>query len=251
MIDRNVRWAQHCVPLLLVLSFLSATFCPGFCRSTPDFKLVQPNPLEKAVITSAQDYLQEVAAEGWYRWPREKLPVKVFFLPADEVPSYKESFSDTLRSCFDEWSAASDGRLAWREVTAAESADIVVRWSGDVQMGITGTEGGRTKTYGLLDTKTNVGTIRKAEMVLLTALPDRELSQTEVRKAYLHEVGHAFGIAGHSSSCDDIMYFAVSDMGSTHLGPRDRATINKLYSDYRPLNSMIGNHSNKTKRDRS
>jgi hypothetical protein len=66
-------------------------------------------------------------------------------------------------------------------------------------------------------------------MRLLTRLPDREFTEAEVRKAYLHEVGHAFGIAGHSSNRNDIMYFAVSGQQKGDLTDRDIATINYLY----------------------
>lgn len=251
MIDQNVRCTLHCVLILFVLSLLSTSLSPAFCRNSQNPEHRQGKLFGAAVSASAPDYLNEVSAEGWYRWPSEKLPVKVFFQPGGDVQFFRASFPDTLRSCFDEWSAASQGKLAWREVSDPKAADIVVRWSSQVQEGPGGLEGGRTKTFSQLNTETNVGIIHRAEMVLLTRLPDRELADAEVRKAYLHEVGHAFGIAGHSSSRDDIMYFAVSEMGSTNLGVRDKATINRLYFDYRPLNSVAGNQSGKTKRDNS
>ncbi|MBX9721169.1 MAG: matrixin family metalloprotease, partial [Candidatus Obscuribacterales bacterium] len=64
---------------------------------------------------------------------------------------------------------------------------------------------------------------------LLTELPDRQMTDAEVRKAYLHEVGHAFGIAGHSSDPHDIMYKAVCSQQQPTLDDRDIATINHLY----------------------
>jgi len=70
-------------------------------------------------------------------------------------------------------------------------------------------------------------------------LPEREFSESEVKRAYLHEVGHAFGIAGHSSEPADIMFFAVRKNQSPHLSERDVATINHLYGGYRTLTSVV------------
>jgi hypothetical protein len=282
MINRTARLAQQFALLLLFASLLSASVCPSArCLSYLEPKQSalhnreQPSSSKyigsssevsvsnKGTLTTRSfpavsnqkstelDYLNEASTEGFYRWPVDKLPLKVFFQPSDGVPSYRISLLSTLRSCFDEWADASKGKLAWVEVADPESADIVVRWSSQARECSEGTEAGRTRTYAQLNTATNRGVIHKAEMVLLTRLPDRELSDVEIRKAYLHEVGHALGIAGHSSNRGDIMYFAVSNRGSTHLADRDIATINRLYVDYKPLTSVIGGGSITTKRSRS
>jgi hypothetical protein len=200
---------------------------------------------------SAQDYLADVAPDGLYCWPSNKLPVKVFFQVSDAVPYFRASFLVILKSCFDEWSQASDGKLGWVEATDPETADIVVQWSAQPRERPEGTEGGRTKTYAQLNTSTNRGIIRKAEITLLTRLPNREFSDDEIRKAYLHEVGHAFGIAGHSPNRNDIMYFAVSKQREPHLADRDRATINHLYSEYEPLKTVVGSGPTVSKHNRS
>jgi hypothetical protein len=205
------------------------------------------NPTE---ALTAQDYLADVSPDGLYCWPKNKLPVKVFFRVSDTVPFFHPSFLVILKSCFDEWSEASDGKLGWVEATDPESADIVVQWSAQPKERPEGTEGGRTKTYAQLNTSTNRGLIRKAEITLLTRLPNREFSDDEIRKAYLHEVGHAFGIAGHSPNRDDIMYFAVSKQRGPHLADRDRATINHLYREYEPLKTVVGSGSS-NKHERS
>ncbi|PZM77932.1 MAG: hypothetical protein DKT66_27030 [Candidatus Melainabacteria bacterium] len=251
MTNRNARYAAHCALLLCFLSLAPFLITPGFCLTSRTFETKEEKLPESAVTSSASDYLNEVAAQGWYRWPTKKLPLKVFFLSGKDVQYFRDSFVETLKECFSEWSAASAGKIAWTEHHDQQSADIVVRWSSQVQEGPGGLEGGRTKTYSKLDLETNIGTIYRAEMVLLTRPPDRELTDTEVRKAYLHEVGHALGIAGHSTSRDDIMYFAVSDKGSTSLGLRDKATINKLYSDFQTVNSVWRNLQGRIKHDQS
>ncbi|CAK9252037.1 unnamed protein product [Sphagnum jensenii] len=154
------------------------------------------------------DYLLEMQDDGYYCWPAEKLPIKVYVQPGKKVAGYRSKFRQCLQSCFDEWSNASGGKITWVEVFDPAQANIIVRWTNTVTERADGTEAGRTKTFATLDTRTNRGTIRAAEMLLLTRLPDREFSTDEVRRAYLHEVGHAFGIAGHSNNPADIMYYA-------------------------------------------
>jgi hypothetical protein len=176
------------------------------------------------------DYLSEMKEDGYYCWPAEKLPIKVYFQSGKKISGYKSKFRRCMESCFDEWSNASGGKLAWVEVSDPSQANINVRWTRTVTERAEGTEAGRTKTYATLDIRTNHGTIRAAEMLLLTRLPDREFSPDEVRRAYLHEVGHAFGIAGHSHNPADIMYYAVTQHASPHLDDRDKATLVHLYN---------------------
>jgi Matrixin len=176
------------------------------------------------------DYLSEMKEDGYYCWPVEKLPIKVYFQAGKKVSGYKSKFRQCLASCFDEWSKASGGKIAWIEVSDPAQANISVRWTNTVTERAEGTEAGRTKTFATLDTRTNRGTIKAAEMLLLTRLPDREFSADEVRRAYLHEVGHAFGIAGHSHNPADIMYYAVTQHASPHLDDRDKATLVHLYN---------------------
>jgi hypothetical protein len=282
MTNRNARLAQQCAPLLFIVLLLSAS--PGLEHplSVEDHQtahgrtnertlrnasqctghLVEVCTTELGVLTndsctvsneasSQEDYLNEAGADGLYCWPADKLPVKVFILPSSDVPFYRDSFPATLKSCFDEWTAASGGKLGWVEVSDLHSADIVVRWSSQAQERPEGTEGGRTKTYAQLDTATNRGIIHRVEMTLLTRLPERELTDIEVQKAYLHEVGHAFGIVGHSSHRGDIMYFAVCNSSGTHLMARDRASINRLYSGYEPLKAVVGSGSTVSRREHS
>src|SRR5580658_9917833 len=139
MINRNARLAQQCAPLLLTLSLLSASFCPAQSHSplylelnngklykrilpknseykerAPEVSTIAPGALpnssfsaESKETSTGEDYLNEVASDGLYCWPVAKLPVKVFFQPAEGVPSYRHSLPLTLKSCFDEWTAAS------------------------------------------------------------------------------------------------------------------------------------------------
>jgi predicted Zn-dependent protease len=183
------------------------------------------------------DYLLDAAPEGLYCWPQHKLPVKVFFQPSTGVPGYEESFPRILASCFDEWVRHSDGKLDWKEVSDPNEADIICRWTDQVTERADGTEGGRTKISCLYNPSTNCGTIRRGLMTLLTHPAYGEFTASELKRAYLHEVGHAFGIAGHSPCRQDVMYYKVSRNQDAQLTSRDVNTMKRLYEGYPLLNA--------------
>jgi predicted Zn-dependent protease len=232
---------QQCA-LLLLLMFTGAPFCLAHAKSSVDSQgaVLEYRTPESGTESAqqAQDYISEVAPDGLYCWPADKMPVKVFFQPADGLEGYKSTYPRVLADSFDEWTRASQGRLSWLEVSQPEQADIVVRWTVQAKDRPTGTEAGNTKTYALVNTQTHRGTIHKADMTLLTRLPEREFTDSEIKRAYLHEVGHAFGIAGHSSKPDDIMFFAVRKNESPSLSDRDIATMNHLYGAYQTRMSV-------------
>lgn len=184
-----------------------------------------------------KDYVKEVAGDGLFCWMPDKFPIKVFIEDSSSVPGYRASYSGVIADCLDEWVKASNGKLAWVKVDNPELANLTVRWTDQITQRETGTEAGNTKTTTLWNPKTNTGFIQKAEMTLLTELPEREFDDAEVKRAYLHEVGHALGIAGHSKDKDDIMYFAVNH-NSQHLSVRDVGTLNYLYRQHQPIEGL-------------
>ncbi len=180
------------------------------------------------------DYVKEVASDGLFCWMPDRFPIKVFIEDSSSVPGFRAWFPPVISDCLDEWVSASNGKLAWVKVDNQQLADLTVRWTDKITQRETGTEAGNTKTTTLWNPKTNTGFIQKAEMTLLTQLPEREFDDAEVKRAYLHEVGHAFGIAGHSKDKNDIMYFAVNH-NSQHLSNRDMGTLNYLYRQHQPI----------------
>jgi hypothetical protein len=178
------------------------------------------------------DYLADVVGEGMYQWPADKLPIKVYIAPGNDVPGFKPQYREMMEKSFSTWQSATNGRISWVKVNDRAQANITVDWTNGVHERPEGTEAGKTSTMTRLNTETNVGTIYGARMQILTRLPEREFADEEVQKTCLHEAGHALGIQGHSPYRDDIMFYAVSPTQKPYLTSRDGATMTRLYSEY-------------------
>lgn len=181
---------------------------------------------------SGSDYLESIAEGGILRWNEDRLPIKVFISEGDGVPGYRSSFHQIVTRAFDEWANASDNRLAWQEVSSQRQADVVLTWTPKLDGPANSPEAGRTSTRVHMNRATGIGVIDAAHIQIQTLINRQQVSDPEMWRIVLHEVGHAYGLQGHSPSNGDIMYRAVNPRQSPQLSSRDIATINRLYSGY-------------------
>lgn len=183
------------------------------------------------------EYLDSATAGGrYFRWPAERMPIRVYIAPGAGATGYRDSFSRALADAFAAWAKGSDNRIAFWIVTDPSQADITCDWTGDpakvVEAGRS-VEGGLTKLSGQeqpggVDVK-----IVRARVTLLTK--DRggtPLSDDDMKKVCLHEIGHALGLNGHSNNNHEIMFFSESPSVWPALTKRDKATIRRLYASY-------------------
>jgi tetratricopeptide (TPR) repeat protein len=189
------------------------------------------------------DYLQSLMPKGCIqRWQRGRLPLKVFFANGKDeqgrdVRGFQESYNLILMDAFNTWMKASENRLAYVVCTDPFKADIVCTWTDRKDFlsdGGSKVEQGVAKVASLLRpgaTEEEIGHVRVIILVL-DMKGAHSISDEEMKKACLHEVGHALGLAGHSSNNRDIMFFSDSPTIWASLTKRDKATIAKLYADY-------------------
>ncbi len=222
--------------LMGVLSLSFASACAPVFAASPcvDATAATLAPTTAPRVAPTQDIsaVSDILGDGVYSWPVDRLPLKVYIPDGTGVPSYRSNFRQVLRECFDDWAVASGNRVAWLEVGSPQEADIVVKWRADSPERDGGNEAGLTRTYTKYNTKTKIGTIYKADMGLVTRLPYRELSDLEIKKTFLHECGHALGLAGHSHDRGDIMFAKVSPSQEPHLNTRDIDAIMAVYGAY-------------------
>ncbi|MBS2002798.1 MAG: tetratricopeptide repeat protein [Candidatus Obscuribacterales bacterium] len=198
-----------------------------------------------------EDYLANVTAEGTYRWAKEKMPIRVFVQNADALNSkapggYKEAFKSALLGAFDRWCQATGNRVKYQVVPDKEHADIFCTWTSD-PMEVT--ENGTLSERGSAKIIVKGSQIERATLKILTRpiLEDGVLSEDEMKKACLHEVGHVLGLQGHSTNNHDVMFFTV-DTATVWpvLSRRDKATILRLYQSYPVVNAKPISTANST-----
>lgn len=176
------------------------------------------------------------------RWPLQRFPLRVWIEAGAGVPGYRDSFGQALYDSFTAWAQASQGRLLFTQVQNPNIADILCSWTGnpfDVRQTGSNVEQGICQLHTAERLSDPVIQIERANIRILTV--DREkqkpLSDDDMKKTCLHELGHALGLNGHSNNNHDIMFFSVSPTVWPVLSKRDKATILRIYQDYPPLQS--------------
>ena len=197
---------------------------------------IDSNPLDG-------DYLHSIKCEGRLeRWQSARMPLKVYISDGRDqtgapVRGFREYFNEILLDAFNTWVKASNNRLAYVLVDNAQIADIVCTWTDrkdflkergtKVEQGVARVAS-RSLPQGTDEEIEHVNVI-----ILIMDNDGRNVIADDVmKKACLHETGHALGFAGHSTNNKDIMFFSDSPTVWDSLTKRDRATMARLYQDY-------------------
>lgn len=175
------------------------------------------------------DYYSSISKEGIYRWAQERMPLRIYIEPGLDVVGYFARFDSVLLDAFNEWCKASGGNVSVTRVDNQNQADIFCSWtSNPEEVTVSGTQGERGSAR--IIAKGN--NILRATLKILTKpfLEDGYLSDDDMKKACLHEVGHVLGLQGHSNNNHDVMFFTV-DTSTVWpvLTKRDKATMSRLY----------------------
>lgn len=198
----------------------------------PNIAVAPSIPQLEPFAQSGSDYLASIAEGGILRWDEDRLPLKVFISDGNGVPGYRSSFKQIVTRSFDEWASASKNKLSWKEVDNERQADVILTWTPKLDGPENSPEAGRTSTRVRMNRATGMGVIDFAHIQIQTLINRQQVADGEMWRIVLHEVGHAYGLQGHSPSNGDIMYRAVNPRQSPQLSSRDVATINRLYSGY-------------------
>jgi tetratricopeptide (TPR) repeat protein len=173
-------------------------------------------------------YLPEAIAIGASRWDTATMPVLIYVADGKGVKGYREEFGSILNQAFEEWVAASDGKLTIKYTTDPEAAVIDCRWTDTTKDLINPAEGGQALVFPNVK-----GHIKQVKIKLLTVIPNSPaaLPATTLKHMCLHEIGHSFGLLGHSSQPEDIMFSSVNfEAPHGALSERDKKTLVELYS---------------------
>ncbi|HEY9684134.1 MAG TPA: tetratricopeptide repeat protein [Oculatellaceae cyanobacterium] len=174
------------------------------------------------------DYFAEATVQGIQRWPASSMPLKVYIRPGDDVPSYKPQYGDILKRSFDDWSAASDGKVKFVYVKEPAAANIECSWSADPTQLANAAESAETSLAA-----NSKGLVHATAVILTMPLTSGwPLTDNRLRWYLLHEIGHILGYTGHTRNPADIMFFSsrIPDEWRD-LTVRDKNTLLRLYSE--------------------
>jgi len=175
------------------------------------------------------------------RWDTSE-PIRVFIKP-DLSPSPADIAF--LKQAFSDWRKAAGNGLTFNFVDNPDDASIICLWTKDLMRVIQPAEGGHTLISA------NNGTLSHVEIQMTIPIAEGSeiespINPEELRKRhYLHLVGHAIGLIGHSDKEQDIMSVWNGHEPVVNLSARDSATANSLYKldqtfvDNYPLDSNI------------
>lgn len=183
----------------------------------------------QAAAANSSDYF--AAEHKMYRWPKQRMPLRVFVQSGKGVEGYKESYGEALNNAIQSWSQALDGLLSFQTWDKSEGADIEITWSHDFKNALTKAEGGDCKF------SMNGDGMEHANISLLTVdpSPTDKLNDARVSWVALHEIGHALGFNSHSNNPSDVLYFAAPLKNTMpSLSSRDIQTFRRMYSEKLP-----------------
>lgn len=174
------------------------------------------------------NYFGEALALGASRWDLAGMPIKVFIADGKSVTGYREEFTTVLKEAFEEWAAATEGKVQVQYISDPAAAGIDVRWTDNPKDLLNPAEGGQALVFPSVN-----GRIMQVKVQLLTRLVNspNPLSKEALKQMCLHEIGHSLGLLGHSSDPGDAMFSSVNfEAPHPVLSDRDKKTIQSLYS---------------------
>jgi predicted Zn-dependent protease len=183
---------------------------------------------QKGHMQVAGDYLNDMVNAGVKRWSGSRFPLRVFIESGRGVPGYKPEHAQMMVSSLNEWSSVTNKTLSWVPTNDSSDADIIISFAHQPPDVPDGAETGETRTSTAPDGQGGQ-VITRAWVTILTMMHGAPISDDEVKKTCLHELGHAYGLS-HSSTGSDIMHWQSSFSQQPALTSRDGATIRRLYN---------------------
>jgi TonB family protein len=184
------------------------------------------------------DYFAYVTRAATVKWAKEKFPLKVYVPTDDEgqkIGGYDNSFGEALRDSFRIWQKQSNNLLSFTMVKTPEQADIECDWVSDPAVLSNPCEGGDAR----VKYDAGHGGLQHVRIVMSTMAPGTpHLSNNDVKRTALQEIGHSVGLLGHSPMADDVLFCALPlPDKDVVLSERDKKTLAHLYRADVPMSA--------------
>ena len=169
------------------------------------------------------------------RWQKNKILVYVS----------KSPYQSSIYRAFNYYNSVFENYFKFYSANSPQKADIIV----DVVDSFSSNTSNDSLYMAGLTNNTITGQDRnltKSHIQLLSTTPNsnKPLSEKEMFKVALHEIGHSIGIIGHSPNSKDVLY---ATSGVSVFSERDINTIKMMYSGNNELISTATKNYSKTR----
>ena len=196
------------------------------------------------------DYYEAVTPSSKVtRWAITEMPLKIYIERSPEgIRNFQPAFTNQVQKALEVWATAMNHQLSYTLVNDKEAADIRVRWVNTIDTKGHSADGGTAYTAGLMLPKVQDDVLKHADVQIATFDILGNPQNSEIIYAVaIHELGHSFGLLGHSDDPGDIMY--AQNQNIARLSVRDTNTIRHLYSSDADVNNLpVATRKNDPKR---
>ena len=187
-------------------------------------------------LNYGNNYIENTPTAGnIVRWNTKSFPLKIY-ISNDSEKYLPEYYNEVIFKALNQWKI-STGFITYDTVGKYNDADITIIIKS-IPKDICKNKK-CSYTVGLTTPEYNGNTLKRMNITLYATNPANQFfTDKELYNTMLHELGHAFGIMGHSSNSDDLMY--MSSSGNTdytnfrssfqYLTSNDINTVKLLYN---------------------
>jgi tetratricopeptide (TPR) repeat protein len=191
-----------------------------FIKILPVFFIIT-NVMTINCIAQSDGYFQRVAMVSDGRITRfSKMPITVY---VENLSDSRRNYIDDLNYSLKEWHDGSSDLLSFETVDKADGAAILISWSGKIEDEYRDHPLGMAELHRM-DQGNYFAEIQICQRDPVTGKP---LSNDQMKVVFLHEIGHAVGLWGHSKDKNDVMYYASNVL---HPTINDIVTLKAVYS---------------------
>jgi len=168
-----------------------------------------------------EDYFDRVAMVSDGRLTRfTELPITVY---VEGLEFQGKKYAADLRYALKEWETCSDGLVRFQLTNLPHGANVSVSWVRSLEAPDQEHPLGVSELHRTGQDEFSV----QMRIGLQERKSRKALTHDQMKTVFLHELGHAIGLWGHSKNKLDVMYYAANALQPTS---RDISTLKQLYS---------------------
>lgn len=237
-LDLVMAAAEHDMngePDLATADYHACIDSPSFGKFAGKIRSVLRELVDMRDMATKPDYIEELLchSEVFY-WPKNRLPIRVYVPNVDSKDGFSSIDRKAIEDGLNQWIAVVPDKLSYVFVDDKATADLAFSQratAGD--LGLSKLKAAHTVPLPERPMRWRVAPISKVNIDVVKVTPpiksegDGRLAVR--RKVFLHEIGHALGLSGHSCNAADTMFFSENGNNGP-LSKRDKETLKAIYT---------------------